>query len=370
MNIGPYAVTSEALASLVLNAADSLRLHALGVPRQAGTTAAELAREALRRNARGVLYAGSGHFHFMWVSDFAKALGGAWDVLGAEYLGRQIDWMTSESGRLGRVTSCFSPRRGFDMPWYRGDNLPWLVHCHAERLRRAGQAPSPEQAEVLQTLLDEYERTHLSDGLVSPRVTGDWVDTVLRPSSTYNNVCALHMFRLAPTLGLRAGVDADAFAARLLERRLRGDHFVDYAGASSLSVDAAVLALYLELFDRTVRERLIDGLERSGLARPLPIRCASADHDPAHLPPLTRHFTPGYHKAVWLHLGLMYLNGLRKAGRSVEEARRSVEEVFLRHGHVLEAVDQDGEPYKTPFFSCEYGLSMAAGQYLELAAAR
>lgn len=368
MNLGPYAVTSETLVSLAINAADSLRLNLLGVPRLPQATAAELARESLRRNAQGVLWAGSGHFHFMWVSDFAKALGGAWDVLGAEYLGRQIDWMTAESARLGRVTSCFSPRRGFDMPWYRGDNLPWLVHCHSERLRRSGQAPSAGQLKTLQALLDEYEATHLEDGLVSPRVTGDWVDTVLRPSSTYNNVCALHMFRLAPALGLRTGVDAGAFSARLLERRLRDDHFVDYAGAESLSVDAAVLALYLELFDSRVRGRLVDGLERSGLAEPLPIRCAAAEHDPAHLPPLTRWFTPGYHKAVWLHLGLMYLNGLRKAGRPYQESLRAVEAVFLRHGHVLEAVDESGEPYKTPFFSCERGLSMAAGQYLELAA--
>jgi hypothetical protein len=87
--------------------------------------------------------------------------------------------------------------------------------------------------------------------------------------------------------------------------------------------------------------------------------------DDAHVPPLTR-LTGGYHLSRWLHLGLMALNGLRRHGRDVSARREAVERVFRRHGQVVEAVHDDGRPYLSLFLSCERGLSMAAGQYLEL----
>lgn len=367
MNLGPYAVTFEGPASLLINAVDSFRINLFGIPRGEGETPAEIAKAALRHNARGVLHAGSGHFCYMWPSDFAKALRGAWDVLGPEYLGGLIDYMTLESGRLGKVTSCFTPRHGFDMPWYRGDNLPWLVDSSALRAARTGRPLKEAHRLILQRLLDSYEASHFENGLLSRSITGDWVDTIMRPSSTYNNVCVLHMLRLAPALGLTVRTDAQAFEKRLLEDRWRGDHFTDYAGAEVFSVDSAVVALYLELFDAPLREKLIAGLEKSGLAEPYPIRCAPHEHDPRLMPFLTKNFSPQYHSSIWLHLGLMYLNGLKKAGRDVSARRAAVEALTMDYGQMLESIDGEGKPFRTLFFSCEYGLSMAAGQYLELA---
>lgn len=360
MKLGAYAVNLEGPLSLCYNLVDSARVNLLGIPRLPGGTPAEIAAQALRNNARGVLHAGSGHFKFMWVSDFAKALRGAWDVLGAEYLGRQIDYMTEESARLGRVTSCFTPSHGFDMPWHRGDNLPWLIFCHASR-----GGVSDRHRGILQKLLDDYEENSMHDGLVAPHVTGDWVDTVLRPSSTYNNVCALYMLKWAPTLGLKTRHDAAMMERTLLRARLRGDILLDYQGAGHMSVDGAVAALYLDVFEPDVQKLLIRGLEKSGLAEPYPIRVAQAKHDPKLVPLLT-NFTPSYHTSIWLHLGLMYLNGLKRNKHDIGDRLARIEALIMRHGQVLEAVDDKGDPYRTVFLSCEHGLSMAAGQYLEL----
>lgn len=360
MKLGPYAVTLEGPLSLCINALDSARVNLFGFPRLPGASPREIAERSLRDNARAVLHAGSGHFKFMWVSDFAKALRGAWGVLGPEYLGRQIDYMTEESARLGRVPSCFTPRHGFDMPWHRGDNLPWLIFCHASR-----GSVSDRHREILQRLLDDYEENSMRDGLVSPEVTGDWADTVLRPSSTYNNVCALFMLKWAHTLGLKTRHDPAVMERALLRSRLRGDALLDYLGAETLSVDGAVAALYLDVFEPDVQKLLIKGLEKSGLADPLPIRVAPAKHDPRIVPVLT-NFTPSYHTSVWLHLGLMYLNGLKRNKQDIKERLARIEQVIMRHGQVLEAVDDKGDPYRTPFLSCERGLSMACGQYLEL----
>jgi hypothetical protein len=367
--VGPYDVTPEMLAGLALNAADSWRVCLFGLPRGPQAPPADVAAAALRRNARGVLWAGTGHFRFLWIADFGKALTGAWETLGVEYLGAQIELMTSQSARLGRVPSCFRSSRGFDMPWHRGDGLPWLIFSHAELARRGGRAPGEPQRRALQVLLDRYEAEWLEPGgLLSERMRGDWVDTIRRPSSTYNNLCVLMMLRRAPELGLTARADADAFAARLLAERWRGDHFRDHARTEALGVDAAVLALYLRSFPREILSAAADRLESLRLDEPWPMRAGAEPYDPRTVPLLTR-LAPGYHRAHWLHLGLMWLNGRRRLGRDVARGRAAVEALIARHGVVPEAVEADGSPYRSFFISCERGLTMAAGQYLELTGA-
>lgn len=365
MIVGPYDVSPEFLSGAALITLDSWRVHLLGLPRAPGETPAEIAAGVLRRNAGAVLRSGEGHFHYLWPSDFGKALAGAWGSLGEEYLAGQIDLMTRASGRLGRVASCFTATHGFDMPWRRGDNLPWLIYSHAELARRAGRGPDTDSQATLQRLLDRYEADSMKDGLISPAVTGDWVDTIRRPSSTYNNLCALMMFRRAPELGLRSKTDPSIFASRILEDRWRKNFFRDHAGTEALSVDAAVLSLYLNLFGREILEAAADRLAAEKLDEPWPMRAAAQPYDPRVVPWLTR-LAPGYHRAHWLHLGLMWLNGLKRLGRDVSAGRAAVEFLILRHGQVVEAVEADGRPYLSPFISCERGLTMAAGQYLEL----
>jgi hypothetical protein len=356
----PYSIGPAPAKALLMLVASSFRVRLFGVPPLPGDTAADIARAALRQNAGSTLIAGAGHFRFMWVSDFAKALRGAASALPGEYLDEQVRLMTRLSAAAGRVPTCFSTTKAFDVPYYRADGLPWLIFCAAER-PRAADLPA------LQKLLDGYEREHFEDGLISTSQRGDWMDTIRRPSSTYNNILALEMLRAARGLGLETRHEPGEFERRLLESRWRGDHFIDYHGTEDASVDAAVYALYLGLFPRDVREKAADWLEASGLAEPLPILSAPRDYDKRLMPVLTR-LTPGYHSVVWLHLGLAYLNGLKKLGRDVSARRKRVEDLFVRHHNIIETVRRDGSLYETPFHSTEHALTMAAGQCLELAA--
>lgn len=371
MIVGPYDVTPEMLYTVVVQTLDSWSVIVYGaVPAPGGGTEAEIAAGVLRRNAGPVMRAGTGHFWPMWASDFGKTIEGAWDTLGPDYLRGQVELMTAHSARAGRVTSCFRPGRGFDMPWWRGDNLPWLIWSWSVVKRRSRRGPDAAQSAMLQKLLTGYEERWLEPrGLVKKEVTGDWVDTIRRPSSTYNNLCVLMMLREAGTLGLKTKSSPEAFAARLLEDRWRGDHFRDHAETEALSVDAAVVALYLKSYGPEILGPAADRLAAEKLDEPWPMRCAAGAYDPKTVPWITR-LAPGYHRAHWLHLGSMWLNGLRKLGRDVSKGRNAVEELIRRHGHVLEAVEADGSPYKSFFISCERGLSMAAGQYLELIAAK
>lgn len=368
MQIGPYAVERETIPSIAICFVDALRLRLRGVPALSGDTPVAIAKQVLKNNARGVLHAGSGHFWFMWVSDFGKALRGAEKVLSPTYLGKLIRFMIAESMRKGRVTSCFTPTHGFDLPYYRSDSLPWLIYSVAEFTRWTGdKSLIEENRPALQVLLKSYERTHFGrDDLIDSSVTGDWMDTVLRPSSTYNNLCALKMLELSRGLGLNTAHEAAALAARILKDRWKGDHFIDYAGSDRFSVDAAVFALYFGQFSKELREKAIASLELSGAAEPFPIRSALEPYPVALLSPLA-HLTAKYHSAIWPHLGFVYLNGLRRAGKDVSRRKAKMENLIMRYRNLLETVDAQGRPYHTMFLSCEYGLSMCAGQYLELA---
>jgi hypothetical protein len=367
LKIGPYAVSLEGLPSLGKNVFDSLRVRVRGIPPAQGDNPVEISRDVIRKNARKVLWAGQGHFHYMWVSDFAKAFRGLTHAVSPSYARGLIDYMIRESFRKGRVTSCFTADHGFDMPYYRADNLPLLVYSVAEYCRWVGDRRLLEEGEAaLQWLISRYEETHFKDGLLDPDQTGDWMDTVLRPSSTYNNVCALMMLKTARSLGLKTRMEPGELEKALLKARWRGDHFTDYAGTDRLSVDGGVLALYFGLFDASVRDALVKRFEGSELVAPFPIKASPEPYE-QRLLPLISKFSSGYHSAIWLHLGIMYANGLKRNGKPYTHHKAKFDALIMKHRHVLEAFDGDGEIYQTPFHSTEYGLSMAAGQYLELA---
>ncbi|MBI5210604.1 MAG: hypothetical protein HY927_11595 [Elusimicrobia bacterium] len=366
MKIGPYSVTVEGVLSLASHVTDSLKVRVRGIPALPGDNPTEIAHEVLRRNARGVLWAGAGHFRYMWVSDFGKTMRGAEKVLPLTYLRDQIDRMIAESRRLRRVPSCFGRLRGFDAPYWRGDNLPWLMIAAAEYARWTGVGLGKENALSLQWLLDDYCRRHFGDGLLADAVTGDWMDTILRPSSTYNNVCALKMLHDAAALGLRCPMDPKTLETEIVRVRWRGDYFVDCAVGDDMGLDAGVYALYFGLFRKDIQAAIIRRIERDKLARPIPIRASLRRHNAGFMPPLTK-LTPDYHNAIWLHLGLVYLNGLKRAGHDYAAYKAIVEGVVMQHRNFIETIGPDGRIYRTWAHSTEYGFSMAAGQYLELA---
>ncbi len=360
---------------MLLNFLDGIRVRLRGIPPVPGDTPVEIARAVLRRNARRVLHSGAGHFKFLWVVDLAWALRGAEHALPREYLRNQIGHVLRESGRLGRVPTCLRPARGFDMPYPRADGLPWLIHAVDEYARFAGDRRLLDGARPgLARLVAAWEREHLGeDGLVRRSVAGDWMDTVLRPSSTYNNVCALMMAEKCRAIEVESALDPERLSARILESRFRAGaasdgegRLTDHDGTEATGVDGAVVALYLGLFPRAVREALAAHLEASDLVRPLPIRISTGPYDRRLLPLISR-LTPGYHASTWLHMGLLYLNGLKRLGRDISAHRARVDDLVLRHRNFLECLDGRGEPYRTAFHATEYGLSMAAGQYLELA---
>lgn len=368
MRLGHYALDPEGLRTLLAIAADRRRVARHGIPRLDGSTPEEIARLALQRNAGDVLSAGGGHFRAMWTADTGKAFRGAMRALPRDYLAGLVDRMVATSARVGRVPTAWTPRAHHDLPWPRADNAPWLLHmvdalADDELLAR-------READI-ERLYAMWFAKHVdaATGLLKREVRGDWMDTVPRESSTYNNLCALHAYRIVERLGLKSAPSPYREAVdALVQQRWNGSYLRAHAAASDyLAADAVVPALYLDVMPAWAQRRMAQTLVDSELVRPVPLRARVGRPERSRLPALTR-LAAGYHATIWLHLGLMMCVGLKRLDMRWREHAAAIEATVHEHGTFLETLGLEGRPYVRRFLATEYHFSMSAGPYLELVA--
>lgn len=365
---GDYDIHKETLLTGARLIVSSARTSLWGIPRHPGS-AAEIAERVIRQNAGAVLRAGAGHFTYLWTADFGKAILGLMMILPRGYLLDQALRILRESVARGSVPTCVSERSAFDLPYGRADGLPWLVHA----LDALDPDALADRRPAVAALVTAYLRANLDPGtgLLRPGVRGDWMDTIRRPSSTYNNLLVLHMLQVLEARGLLPpGAPRPAeFEKRLLADRWNAGYLLDHHESDDyLSADANAPALYLGLLPSAHRSKIVQALESSPLLRPVPVRISERVAW-EHMPLFTR-ITPRYHTSAWLHMGLLYVAGLQRERRPEAAGHLArVEHVVEEHGNFVEVIDDDGRPYRTLLHSTEHGLTMAAALYLEAKAA-
>ncbi len=332
-----------------------LKFQFSGIPKYKGSLES-LARNAIYNNSReGIIKAAESHLVYEWVVDSAKAFRGI--ILGKalplEFLEKRVDIWIQASLNSGYVPTSFSGSRSFDIPQYRIDGLPWLIHAVA------CLGLLEEKSVDLQLLLDKYlERSYnFQEHMLKREAVGDWADTKARGSSTYANICLLR------ALQAMDHNEAQELERSLLEHRWTGCYFQESADSGEFSSDAVATALYFQLFPREVREKMASFLESSGFLKiPLKIR-TSGEKDRSNI---LSFISPQYHfNVVWPHMGCMALIGLKALGRNIEVYQRSMEDIIRKQGF-LEVLDSRGGPYISFFHITDWNLTMLCGLYLEL----
>lgn len=365
MRVGRYSLDPEAFASARRIAADAARVRETGIPRALGETPEEIARAVLADNARDVMRAGAGHFHLMWTADLGKAFEGALTALPREYLAAQVSRIVRASVKARRVPTCFSANDFHEIPWERSDNLPWLLHM-VDRLDDAAFLDA-HRRDLVRIYADWVERyVDARTGLIRRAATGDWMDTVPRPSSTYANLCALRAYEAAERIGIHDTPTYFEEAQRsLLGERWSGRSFRDHGRAGDyLSADANVPALYFGFLPGWCRRDIVDSIEASRLCDLVPMRTREGAYDARELP-LFSKLVPSYHSTCWTHLGFMYVVGLQREERPYSHHLARLEGTVRAHGNFLETLDGVDTPHATRFMATEYGFTMSAGLYLE-----
>lgn len=362
-----YNFSFEFLNSLFKTIESAIGMYLFGIPHLEGTPK-EIAKKIIQKNYskflyfNGIIRAGFSHYIYEWLVDTAKAFKGIIKskALPIEVLKLRVDTWIKESLKKGEVPTCFSHIRSFNMPFkFRADNLPWLIYavdCLGEIKERAPQ---------LKILLDNYLKKYFDFKrfLLKPETNKDWMDTILRPSSTYSNLCLLKALEIMSDYGYRDY--ADNLKESLLKNRWTGNYFIDYEGSGDwLSGDAAATALYFELFSPSIRNKIADALENSNLLNPIPLKLREGNYSD-FLGPVA---SAKYHSLIWPHMGCMALNGFKALGRNYKNYLDAIENSIRKYGNFIEVFDEKGKPFRAFYFlhTSEWGLTMFAGQYLEL----
>lgn len=366
----PYSISKGTLSLATRILVDTVRVSILGLPALPGRTPQKIAANVIRQNYRdGILWVGSGHFHFMWTNDFAISLRGAETVLTTIQIRRAIEHMIIASRRLGYVPTSYTSSYGFDAPTRRGDSFPSLLYAVWEYTRWSRDTSLiKEHRNTLQTFLDHYEASSFGpDGLIRLNIMRDWVDTINRPSSTWNNIWALKILTIAPRLGLKTKQSPRSLAQKILTSRWKNNHLVDHGRTDQPSTDGALLAIYFDLFDKTVQRNIMKQLEKQRELSPIPLRANAYIHSNEFIPFLTTITTSHYHDTViWPFLGFMYVNARKKLGLEYKKDLAIMETMMMKFHNTPETLRPDGKGIYLNVLSTESGFTMTAGQYLEV----
>lgn len=364
MRVAGYEINRASIVGVFRLLKSSLRYHLFGIPKIDEDSPEAIAKVILKRNCNEIIYAGGSNFRYEWVVDTGIAFRGLKKVLPKKKLSAIVGRILNESYAKGYVPCVFSKGSSYDTPYRRADNLPWLFYMLDELGELEDMEKRPKLKRLYENWIEENFDKHRA--MVKTEVKGDWMDTILRPSSTYNNLCALKLFRLAERLGFKSY--AKELEEALFKSRWTGSYFKDFEGSGDwISGDANAIALYFQLFDESIRNKIADALEASGLLEPIPIKVRPGYYEP-ELWGLLTALNPTYHSSAWLHIGLMVLNGFKALGRDYQRYKKSVDDAVMLYRNFLEVFDENGKPWHTPFHVTEWELTMAACQYLELVA--
>jgi hypothetical protein len=368
LRIASYTIHRETIVTAFAIPLDNLKVRLFGIPRMKYRSLRELARNVLRKNIinKRTILAGWGHFRLMWVADTAVAFAGLKQVLPKQALRRIIQHIIDASHRKGYVTAVFSDDRAIDIPYHRGDSLPWLLYmCDKYVDWYKDKTFLKKNKSKIQSLIAAYEKQAIGkDGLIAESMRGDWADTLRRPSSTWNNIMELYVLRFANTYKFALSKIPKNLEKLIIAKRLKGTFLIDHAGSNLPSIDGMILALYLGVFGRALRKRFAQFLQ-SGTVGRFPSAATTKAFPKKLVSLVSRLVAPGYHtSASWIHLGLMRVNGYKKLGISYKESLTTIESVVERYGNFIEIVNDKGEIFRSGITS-EYGFTMSAGQYLE-----
>lgn len=355
-------------------AKDIISYRVKGIPKIEAPDLPEIAKKIAKENAKDVFVAGKTHFNYMWITDLAVAFKGIKKVLPSLYLQKQLQRIIDDSYILGYVPTCYSKTENFNMPFKRQDNLPSLIHALYYLDKEANvkgnsdfevDVTAKNNKEKIKILYEKYMQEYydFDNNILRQDAIHDWMDTIRRPSSTFSNLFLLNMFKKYEEL-FKEKTPYKKCEKAILEKRWNGKYFIDYDNCDSyLCTDANVPALYFDLFSEDIQDKICASIESSELLFPLPMKTREGEYECTFVAVL---WARNYHSLIWPHLGLMYLNGLKRMHRPYESHLKRFEKNANEYKNFLEVLDMKGKPFVAPFFITEHGFSMAVGQYLEL----
>ncbi|MGM5482260.1 MAG: hypothetical protein ACQESF_02250 [Nanobdellota archaeon] len=305
-----------------------------------------------------------GHFSQFYTRDFGfcaealVAIGYKKEVLNT--LDYALEIFSKENIIATTITPEEKPIQIFD---YSPDSLPLLL----KSIRVAGGKDlTKKYKDFLEKKAIEYFNIVFDPkpGLVrKDKYFSSIKDNAKRKSSCYDNCMLAMLSNELNLLGLNNPFKDFEIKKNIFKNFWQGDFFLDdLSGEKYIAGDAQVYPFWCEIFsDQKMADSVIRTLQKVGLDKPYPLKYTIDKKNTKLIFPLNILLDDYETNTIWLHLGLCYLDFIKKfAKNQLDEYINLYEDIIQRHKTFPEILEPDGSLYKRPHYVSDEGMLWAS----------
>jgi len=275
--------------------------------------------------------------------------------------------------KANKITTTITPSGvPIDCFSFASDSLPFFLHS----IHIAGaQFLVEENRTFFEERISEYYGKVVDPhtGLVrTDRVFSGMRDYAKRRSSCYDNCMRYFLGEMCKRLKLAIPWNNKKLQKHIEHMFWNGSYFYDDLDKRAIVVgDAQVFPFWTGVCsDKKMLKKCAGAMERAGLTAPWPLKyTAQREKDERWF--FSELLVKDYEtNSIWMHLGLCYLDVLRKYdGKRFAFHLQQYTELLQKHKTFLEVFDNKGKPFRTPFYLCDEGM-LWVSKWLELSQKR
>lgn len=323
-------------------------------------SAEEICRKIVRDCWNGAYFQTStGHFRSFFTRDFGWCVQSLLKLGYKSEVHKTLVWALDCFSRKGGITTTItSAGRPFDFPIIGPDSLAFLLFA----IKESGFNFEKYHPFLNVEVLRYYVACVGENGLPKKDHFSSIKDHAVRQQCCYDVVMFAWTSQLLNSLGLKNPFAKHNFQEILMNYYWTGYYFRDdLSGKEYVSGDANVFPFWTGVINnKSMIKKAVESIERAGLSEPFPLKYTVKK--PAHQQIFAARLAPNYEgTTIWAHLGMLYLEILKKHDVSLfKKYLFKYESLVEQHGTFLELYNPDGMPYKTLLYATDEGMLWAS----------
>ncbi|MBD3312838.1 hypothetical protein GF345_00165 [Candidatus Woesearchaeota archaeon] len=308
----------------------------------------------------------TGNFAEFWSRDFGMCCEALVNLGYKLEAAETLDYALAVFQKAGRITTTITPSgKPYDFPGFACDSLPFIIR--SLKIVKSDKLISRYRKFLVKEVKRYFETAFdpLTGMIRADRSFSSMKDYSKRKSSAYDNCMAAMLKKDLDELGLFNPFRRFDIRKAIKQELWNGKFFYD--DLNKLNVvygDTQVFPFWTGAFnDKRMFESCLKEIRKAKLDRPFPLRYSNQRKVKGQSMVWQEFFVGDYERdTVWMHMGLCYLDCLKRFGRKKElnkhlgQYARQISE----HKSFLEVFDSKGEPFRTLFYRCDAGMLWAS----------
>ncbi len=345
------------------------RLHIArcGLPQYKGTPE-QICKTIVKNCFNGEYFqVSNGNFALFYIRDFGICVDALMKLGYKKEVEKTLQYCLNIYTQDNRISTTIThDNKTLDVFAYAPDSLAFMLYS----IQASGNT---YLAEVYKPFLEAQLRFYqqyvlLDNGLVNPeKHFSSMKDNAHTKSSCYNNCMSFMIQQEAKKLKLNFDFNKYNFKKIILDNFWTGNYFREELHGQHISGDANTFPFWCKVVDnKKMFKKCLSEIQHVGLDNPFPLQYARQEFDRQQLKILNM-FAQNYEGSTnWMHLGLCYLDVVRKYDKKLLELYlNKYTHIINQYHNFLELFNQDGTPYHTWCYYADDGM-LWASKYLYL----